>query len=294
MKIYIPQKAREGIGGGWTFTRNLMKALKDKVEFVNGFMSGEIYFISGCTLVQRDEVKEAKRQGKKVILRVDNVPRNSRNRNTSTSRLYDFAQLADVIIFQSEWARQWIKPFIKRDGIVILNGADSEIFKSEGDKIDKQGKPQWLYSRHNRDETKRWEQAWYHFQNSFYKNPNIHLWIVGQFSDRNREYNFNEEDLSKTFKLSAKGTKRLFSALKNTATRDKIEECLELANKLIKGHGILRIRLDDMNINILYINRRNIYKKTIIYDEGKKKFIIASWCDWFDEWESVNLNNIFS
>jgi len=111
---------------------------------------------------------------------------------------------------------------------------------------------------------------------------------------RNREYNFNEEDLSKTFKLSAKGTKRLFSALKNTATRDKIEECLELANKLIKGHGILRIRLDDMNINILYINRRNIYKKTIIYDEGKKKFIIASWCDWFDEWESVNLNNIFS
>ena len=191
MKIYIPQKAKEGIGGGWTFTRNLVKALRDKVEFVNGFMSGDIYFISGCTLAQRDEVKEAKRQGKKIVLRIDNVPRNSRNRNTSTSRLYDFAQLADVIVYQSEWARQWIKPFIKKDGVVILNGADPEIFKPEGDKIEKQGKPQWLYSRHNRDETKRWEQAWYFFQKSFYKNPDIHLWIVGQFSDNNREYNFD-------------------------------------------------------------------------------------------------------
>ena len=99
--------------------------------------------------------------------------------------------MADVVIYQSEWAKQWIKPFIKRDGVVILNGADESIFKPEGKKIEKQGKPQWLYSRHNRDETKRWEDTWYHFQKTFYKNSNVHLWIVGQFSPENRKYNFD-------------------------------------------------------------------------------------------------------
>ena len=191
MKIYVPQKASNGIGGGWTFTRNLANALGGKVDFVSNFIHSDIYFIPGCTLAQRDEAKKAKEKGKKVVLRVDNVPRNSRNRNTSTSRLYDFAQLADVVIYQSNWAKDWVKPFIKRDGVVILNGADEKIFKPEGDKIEKQGDPQWLYSRHNRDETKRWEETWYYFQKAFYLNPNVHLWVAGQFSDRNREYNFD-------------------------------------------------------------------------------------------------------
>ncbi len=191
MKIYIPKKAVEGLGGGWTFSRNLAKALRDRVEFVSDYRHSDIYFIPGCTLSQRDEVKKAKEEGKKVVLRVDNVPKNSRNRNTSTSRLYDFAQMADEVIYQSNWAKEWVSPFVKKDGVVILNGADTEIFRPDGDKMEKQGSPQWLYSRHNRDETKRWEETWYYFQMAYHKNPNVHLWVVGQFSDRNREYNFD-------------------------------------------------------------------------------------------------------
>ncbi|MCK5493854.1 MAG: hypothetical protein KAJ14_12155, partial [Candidatus Omnitrophica bacterium] len=101
-KIFIPQRAKTGIGGGWTFTANLVKALKDEVQFVDDWQDCDIYFIPGCTLAEREEVKQAKDKGKKIILRIDNVPRNSRNRNTGTSRLFDMAQMADEVIYQSE------------------------------------------------------------------------------------------------------------------------------------------------------------------------------------------------
>ena len=36
---------------------------------------------------------------KPVVVRVDNIPRNSRNRNTGTSRLRDFTMLADKVVY---------------------------------------------------------------------------------------------------------------------------------------------------------------------------------------------------
>lgn len=191
MKIYIPQKAKTFLGGGGSFTRNIIKALKDKVEFVSSWQDCDVYLIPGCTLAQRDEVTEAKKAGKRIILRIDNIPRNSRNRNTGTSRLYDMAQMADEVIYQSHWAREFIQPFVKKNGAVILNGVDTSIFKPEGDKYEKDGSPQYLYSRFNRDETKRWEKAWYLFQKNYFNEPSSHLWIVGKFSPTNFEYNFD-------------------------------------------------------------------------------------------------------
>jgi len=191
MKIYIPQRARQGIGGGWRFTENIQKALKDKVVFVNRLKDCDIYFIPSSTLAERKEVEEAKRLGKKIVLRIDNIPRNSRNRNTGTSRLYDFAQMADEVIYQSEWSREFIMPFIKKWGEVILNGVDTTIFKPDGKFIDKQGNPQYLYVRYSSDETKRWELAWYWFQKEYFKNPDAHLWIVGRFSVELRRYHFD-------------------------------------------------------------------------------------------------------
>lgn len=192
MKIYLPQRATEGdVGGGFTFVRNIKKALKDSVEFIDNWQNCDIYFIPGPTLAERNEVQLVKEHGKKIVLRIDNIPRNSRNRNTGTSRLYDFAQMADEVIYQSQWARDFIKPFIKKDGEVILNGTDTDIFKPEGDILPKEGEPQYLYSRHNRDETKRWEDAWYDFQRMCLNNPKAHLWIVGRFSPEQEEYHFD-------------------------------------------------------------------------------------------------------
>lgn len=194
MKIYIPQRDRDVIGGGFTFNRNIQKALKYDVQFVDKLEDCDIYFIAGATMAERVDVKWAKAIGKKIILRVDNIPRNSRNRNTGTSRLFDFAQMADVVIYQSQWAKKWIEPFIKRDGEIILNGTDDEIFNEEGPKKEKEGTPQYLYSKYSSDPVKLWERAWYDFQRIYYENPNAHLWLIGRakfFGLNQLEYHFD-------------------------------------------------------------------------------------------------------
>lgn len=191
MKIFIPERARSGIGGGWSFTNNFKKALTNQVEFVDRKEDCDICFIPGCTMISRDDVRWCKDNKKKIVLRVDNIPRNSRNRNTGTSRLYDFAQMVDEVVYQSYWAKNWIEPFIKRKGIVIYNGIDTKIFNPQGEKMNTNSTFQFLYSRYNRDETKAWETVWYYFQKEFYKDNNIHLWIVGKFSPEQEEYNFD-------------------------------------------------------------------------------------------------------
>lgn len=191
MKIFIPEKARSGMGGGWTFTRNIIKSLSGQVEFVNKLKDCDIYFITGPTLAEKEEVKQAKEMGKKIVLRVDNAPRNSRNRNTGVSRLLQFAEMADLVIYQSNWAKNFLISFLKKEGVVILNGVDTSIFKPDGLKMPQQGEMQYLYVRSSRDEIKRWETAWYKFQMMFFENPKIHLWIAGKFSPENEEYNFD-------------------------------------------------------------------------------------------------------
>jgi len=192
MKIFIPQRAKEGdIGGGFSFTRDFIKTTKDKVEFVNNLTEADIYFIPGPTLAEKSEVELAKTLNKKIVLRIDNITRNSRNRNTGTSRLLKYAQMSDLVIYQSQWAKDFIMPFVKKDGPIIYNGIDVSIFKKVGDVLSKEGSPQCLYVRSSRDETKRWEKAWYNFQKLYFKNKDAHLWIVGKFGPENLEYNFD-------------------------------------------------------------------------------------------------------
>ncbi len=192
MKVYIANNSKQQIGGGWTFLDNLKKGLSGKVEFVDNWRDCDIYFIASSSMVSDDkEVKEATCSGKKIVLRVDNLPRNSRNRNTGTSRLLRYSNIADLIIYQSNWAKDYISNFTKKDGIVIYNGVDTELFNPNGAKIAKEGSPQYLYLRFNRDETKRWDEAWYEFQGIYFRNPNAHLWIVGNFSSELTEYNFD-------------------------------------------------------------------------------------------------------
>lgn len=191
MNIFLANDSKQGLGGGWSFIRNFKKAGELAGHVFTEYDSSNIYFISGATMVNRESVETAKRDGKRIVLRVDNIPRNSRNRNTGTSRLYDFAQLADVVIYQSQWARSYISPFLKKDGPVILNGVDTEIFNRTGTSNKYDGEPVYLYSRFNRDETKRWEEAWYRYQNVQQKYKNARLVIVGNFSEEQVAYNFD-------------------------------------------------------------------------------------------------------
>ena len=191
MKIYIPIGAQAGIGGGWRFTTQLMKALDDKVEFVDQLELCDLFFIPGPTLADRDEVVLAKKLHKKIVLRVDNIVKNSRNRGTGTTRLYEFAKMADKVIYQSKFARDWLKDFLGEDGEVILNGTDISVFNETGEALIPNGTPQYIFCRARRDDDKRWSKAWYEFQKIYFKNPKAHLWIVGNFGRDSIKYNFD-------------------------------------------------------------------------------------------------------
>lgn len=175
MRLHIANYEPNRIGGGWSFQSNLAKGFEHTED-------SNIYFITSPSIVQRADVVQAKSQGKKIVLRLDNVIRNSRNRNTGMSRMYDFCQLADLVIYQSEWAKKFLMPFTLTDGPVILNGVDTDKFKN-----DNQGaSDSYLYVRSSRDEGKQWIMAWYWFVNN--KGT---LDIVGKFSPENIEYNFD-------------------------------------------------------------------------------------------------------
>ena len=191
MKIHLANQSSQKLGGGWTFLNTFEKYVKRTDTVICGLDDCDVVFISGATMVSRDDVQAWKRRGKKIVLRIDNIPRNSRNRNTGTSRLYDFASLADLVIYQSEWARNYIAPFVKKNGPVILNGADTEIFNLLGDARPRDGKPQYMFAQYSKDETKRWHEAWYEYILAQRIHQNAHLWLVGRFSKDHMVYNFD-------------------------------------------------------------------------------------------------------
>ncbi len=89
MKIYIPNISKQKVGGGWTFMRNLKKALKDRVLFVNTWQESDIVFIVGVTITDPYEVIEAKKAGKGIVHRVDNVPKKSQNKSYPTQKIQE-------------------------------------------------------------------------------------------------------------------------------------------------------------------------------------------------------------
>jgi glycosyltransferase involved in cell wall biosynthesis len=186
MKIYIAKLELGRTGGGWSFQDNLHKGLGGLVT--TDYSEADIYFITSPSMVQRDEVQQAKNDGKKIVLRIDNAVRNSRNRNTGMSRMKDFAEWADLVIYQSSWAQDYLKGFLGREGTVILNGTDTTIFRPPSQPADPQS---ILYSRFNRDETKNWEVARYWFSRYADDEQHARLLIIGQFSQELRDGNFD-------------------------------------------------------------------------------------------------------
>lgn len=192
MKVAILNESKQQLGGGFSFIRNLSNSLDCLVDSPS---VADIILIPSPTMTHPDTVEKLKAEGKKIVLRLDNIPRNSRNRGAGTTRMKAIADMADVVIYQSIWAKNYLEPFIKKTGPVIYNGLDTGIFNPTGAAKDfKHGdadKRVYLYSRFNRDETKGWERVWYNFQMITRENPNSKLVIVGQFSDDLRQYNFD-------------------------------------------------------------------------------------------------------
>ncbi len=186
-KIHIASFEPGRLGGGWTWAREFAKGIGERLS---DYDKAQVYIVPSPSMVQRAEVERAKADGKFIILRLDNIIRNSRNRNTGMSRMQDMAALADVVVYQSKFARKllsgWVKP---KRWAVILNGCDQTIYNGTG--RTESTTMRFLYSRYNRDETKNWEMARYIYEREARATPDSFLTIIGQFSPELREYNFD-------------------------------------------------------------------------------------------------------
>lgn len=188
MKIVIPGIDENALGGGWSFVRNFRKAMGDKV--IAEYDKADIFFIPSASMVSRDEVSKAKEDGKKIVLRCDNIIRNSRNRNTGMGRMKDFSEWADLTIFQSEFAEDLLNPYLRTENFkVILNSIDESIFNENG-RVDTD-LHRYFYAKHSSDETKNWEMARVAFQLLFERNKDSIFNIVGRFDGNLEEYNFD-------------------------------------------------------------------------------------------------------
>lgn len=199
IKIYLPSTSNDkhSQSGGFQFLNNLRNGIeRNGMMFVvvDTWQECDIVLITGVTMTNREEMLLAKNNGKKIVLRVDNMPKDSRNRGTAFSRMKDFASIADHIIYQSEWAKDYVGHWIHKFKMVpsesvIYNGVDTDIFfykdnPEERDEV-------YLFSQFNRDENKRFPEAAYYFHKIARENSDVSLFLVGQFSDELRDSNFD-------------------------------------------------------------------------------------------------------
>ena len=168
------------IGGGFSFARNLWKSLKSQCFLTDNINDEfDIALIIGPTTISRDDVKKIKARNIPIVLRCDNIPEDYRNRGTAISRLKDYSKMADVVIYQSKWARDYVKSLTGVGGAVIYNGVDKDIFNTEG----RIGNKNILYVRSSTNENKRWQEAKYWFREMWLEDNSWHFYILGNFAD---------------------------------------------------------------------------------------------------------------
>lgn len=180
MKIKIPQSTKSGIGGGIRFIQNIAKAIKGHGHVVVDAGEYDILLIAGATLCERKDFYEAKEKNKPIILRVDNILEDGKNRNSGMPRLREYAQNCDVVIYQSEWARKILSPLCG-NGAVIRNGVDTDIFFPA--KIKNWNNLRIFYSKFSRNETKQFHEVIYWWREYSLKKQDDTLVLVGRYAD---------------------------------------------------------------------------------------------------------------
>jgi len=141
MKILISHKLEKGSIGGMTrFHENLINGFSNyypdvRFTYDRNCTNYDILFILTPTSIDSfDFIDNAKKLGKKIVLRIDNLCKPSRNkRYRPFEKMVRLATLADQVIYQSDWARTYIAwGKMPSKGTVILNGVNEDVFKKEG------------------------------------------------------------------------------------------------------------------------------------------------------------------
>lgn len=182
MKIHLPNYEPDRQGGGWSWQTSFAKCF-DLVSYEEA----DTYVIASASMVTREQVHQAIADKKKIVLRIDNIIKNSRNRNTGMSRMKDFAELADFVVYQSRFAEDLLDGFLQaKRQRVIMNSVDQDVFTSKG--REEAGVARYFYSKYSSDPTKNWDIARLAYQNM--ANDNTVLNLVGRF-DGIEEYDFD-------------------------------------------------------------------------------------------------------
>ena len=190
MKLHIPTltDGKVRTGGGWTFKDAFSEHVPSWGQLTSE-AEADLIFIPGATMVPMGYTKPA---GKKMVLRVDNALRHSRNKGRGMGQLKHLAEQADAIVYQSRWAHHYLNP-INDEGVpehIIVNGTNTELFRPS----EAPANPDWyLYVKSSTDEGKEWIRAWYWYwyQDIQRVNPDACLAIAGKFGDDLINNNFD-------------------------------------------------------------------------------------------------------
>lgn len=196
IKVCIPNDSKSnGIGGGWSFRRNLIKYAPFQV--VDSIEEADICLICGVTMISGETFDRMRALNKKIVIRLDGIPEPWRNsRINIAGRLQGWCELADGIIYQSKFTHDLIGKALKLDQLsipqtIIYNGADQEIFKPEGETVafPTNGK-KILSILWRQDPNKRWDEVLMRFRHHSIENPNDVLIMVGEFPNPDFDFGF--------------------------------------------------------------------------------------------------------
>lgn len=190
MKIFLPNDSKQSIGGGWSAMSCLKKGMGDSIT--ENYDEADIVLICGASLCKPEIAEQAKRDSKRVVVRCDNILRHSRNQGKGMARMQRMASVADLVIYQCQWAKDILDDFLGHpNSTIIYNGIDLDIFKPEGGKIDFGYRPVYLYASAAKGENKGWDNAYYDYQRVQKDNPEALLVIVGKVSTEVMRNNFD-------------------------------------------------------------------------------------------------------
>lgn len=177
---------RNDTGGGSTFLSNFSKAMGMVGHTcVPQGSPYDLLFIAGASLCERETVRQAVAENKPIILRVDNLLEDRRNRNGGMPKMLEYAQLADAVIYQSDWARNFLKPVIGKNGPVIHNGVDTDIFFPRKETLQKPDNEEriFIYAKYSRGEGKQFHVVQQYWREHHLVRPQDKLLLAGRFAE---------------------------------------------------------------------------------------------------------------
>ncbi len=190
MKVLIPCDTNpNGISGGLTFIRNFKRGLEELGHTISD-IGGHICLIPGATMVKRETFYNIKKQ-MPVVLRIDGIPEDWRNRGSGTTRLKEYAKEADALVYQSEFSLDYVGSLLGRKGAVIYNGVDYSIFSPSGEEADlPKGNPRILHIMYRQDPNKRPEEVITFYRSVQMLNKEARLILVGRYPKDWANYKF--------------------------------------------------------------------------------------------------------